>query len=96
MGIPALESQAACRSGCDLPSGIPLTYAIAVAAVNGNSFEKNFSEEEIQRLTNYVLPKMVIGGPGNLYACGGTVILASAFSISGIREFSGANLIPAI
>lgn len=61
LGIPALESQAACRSGCDLPSGIPLTYAIAVAAVNENSFGKNFREEEIQRLTNYVLPKMVIG-----------------------------------
>lgn len=39
---------------------------------------------------------LCVGGPGNLYACGGAVILASAFSISGIREFSGANLIPAI
>ena len=31
-------------------------------AVNGSTFGKNFTEEEIQRLTNYVLPKMVIGG----------------------------------
>ena len=42
--------------------GYPFTYAIAMEAVNGSSFGKNFSEEEIQRLTNYVLPKMVIGG----------------------------------
>ena len=42
--------------------GYPFTYAIAMESVNGSSFGKNFSEEEIQRLTNYVLPKMVIGG----------------------------------
>lgn len=42
--------------------GYPFTYGIAMEAVNGNAFGKNFSETEIQRLTNYVLPKMVIGG----------------------------------
>lgn len=42
--------------------GYPFTYGIAMEAVNGNTFGKNFSEEEVQRLTNYVLPKMVIGG----------------------------------
>lgn len=42
--------------------GYPFTYGIAMEAVNGNTFGRNFSEEEIQRLTNYVLPKMVIGG----------------------------------
>lgn len=42
--------------------GYPFTYGIAMEAVNGNTFGKDFNEEEIQRLTNYVLPKMVIGG----------------------------------
>lgn len=42
--------------------GYPFTYGIAMEAVNGNTFGKNFTEEEVQRLTNYVLPKMVIGG----------------------------------
>lgn len=42
--------------------GYPFTYGIAMEAVNGNTFGKDFSEEEVQRLTNYVLPKMVIGG----------------------------------
>lgn len=42
--------------------GYPFTYGIAMEAVNGSTFGKNFTEEEIQRLTNYVLPKMVIGG----------------------------------
>lgn len=42
----------------------------------------------------FMTPFLTAGVVGNLYACGGAVILASAFSISGIREFSGANLIP--
>ncbi|MCI8453977.1 MAG: hypothetical protein HFE84_05115 [Lachnospiraceae bacterium] len=42
--------------------GYPFTYGIAMEAVNGNTFGKDFTDEEIQRLTNYVLPKMVIGG----------------------------------
>ena len=39
-------------------------------------------------------PYLTAEAVGNLYACGGVVILASAFSMAGIREFSGANLIP--
>ncbi|MCI8511082.1 MAG: hypothetical protein HFE83_03690 [Lachnospiraceae bacterium] len=42
--------------------GYPFTYGIAMEAVNGNTFGKSFTDEEIRRLTNYVLPKMVIGG----------------------------------
>ncbi len=33
---------------------------------------------------------------GNLYACGGAVILSSAFSMSGIRNFQSPNLMPAM
>ena len=33
---------------------------------------------------------------GNLYACGGAVILSSAFSMAGIRNFYSPNLMPAM
>ena len=42
--------------------GYPFTFAVSQEAINGSSFGQNFSEEEIHRLTNYVMPKMVIGG----------------------------------
>ena len=42
--------------------GYPFTYGIAMEAVNGATFGKDFSEDEIRRINNYVVPKMVIGG----------------------------------
>lgn len=42
--------------------GYPFTYGLAAEAVNSNTRGKGYTEVEIQRLTNYVLPKMVIGG----------------------------------
>lgn len=42
--------------------GYPMTYGLAMEAVNSHTFGKDYNEEETQRLTNYVLPKMVIGG----------------------------------
>lgn len=55
--------------------GYPFTYGIAMEAVNGATFGHNFSEEEIHRLTNYVLPKMVIGGVTSVSIC--SVIIAA-------------------
>lgn len=42
--------------------GYPLTQGLAMEAVNSHTVGKGYSEEEVQALTNHLLPKMVIGG----------------------------------
>ncbi len=42
--------------------GYPVTYAVAMEAVNGAAYGKNYTEAELQRMTDYVLPKMLISG----------------------------------
>ena len=42
--------------------GYPLTQGLAMEAVNSHTIGKGYSEEEVQSLTNHLLPKMIIGG----------------------------------
>ena len=42
--------------------GYPVTYAVAMEVVNGAAADNDFSEQEIQNLTNQFLPKMLIAG----------------------------------
>ena len=42
--------------------GYPATYALSMEAINSNTLGKDYNPEEIRRLTNYILPRMVIGG----------------------------------
>ncbi|MEA4954271.1 MAG: hypothetical protein VB096_01975 [Pseudoflavonifractor sp.] len=42
--------------------GYPVTYAVAMEVVTGASFGRNFTPEQVQNLTDYVLPKMLIAG----------------------------------
>lgn len=42
--------------------GYPLTQGLAMEAVNSHTIGKGYSDEEVQRLTNHLLPKMIIGG----------------------------------
>ena len=55
--------------------GYPVTYAVAMEVSNGVSYGKGFSEEEQQRITNYVLPKMLIAGVASVSVA--SVVLAS-------------------
>lgn len=42
--------------------GYPVTYAVAMEVVNGASFGRDFTPEQMQNLTDYILPKMLIAG----------------------------------
>lgn len=42
--------------------GYPLTYGLASEAVNSNTLGKGYSDEQIIKLQNHLIPKMVIGG----------------------------------
>lgn len=42
--------------------GYPLTYGLASEAVNSNTLGKNYTDEQIMKLQNHLIPKMVIGG----------------------------------
>ncbi len=42
--------------------GYPLTYGLASEAVNSNIIGKNYTEEQVMRHQNHLIPKMVIGG----------------------------------
>lgn len=42
--------------------GYPTTYAVSMEVVNGVLQEESFQEKEVENLTNYILPKMVISG----------------------------------
>ena len=54
--------------------GYPVTYAVAMEAVGGASFGKNYTEEQIQNMTDYVLPKMLIAGVASVSVA--SVVLA--------------------
>ncbi len=42
--------------------GYPLTQGLAMEAVNSHTIGKEYADDEIQALTNHLLPKMIIGG----------------------------------
>lgn len=42
--------------------GYPMTYAVSMEVINGVVSESNCTGEEKQRLTDYILPKVIIGG----------------------------------
>ena len=56
--------------------GYPVTYAVAMEVVNGAAFGKNYTPEEMENMTNYVLPKMLISGVVSVSVA--SVLLASA------------------
>ena len=49
-------------TGLSCMFGYPVTYAVAMEVVTGAKMERNLSEEETQRLTDHLLPKMIIAG----------------------------------
>lgn len=49
-------------TGLSCMFGYPVTYAVSMEVVNGTTLDANFTELEIQNLTNYLLPKMLIAG----------------------------------
>lgn len=58
--------------------GYPVTYTVSMEAVNGAAVEADYSEEEIQNLTNYILPKMLIAGVTTVSVA--SVVIASVIS----------------
>ena len=42
--------------------GYPITYTVAMEVVQGVTDGGDYTEQEVQRLTDYVLPKMLIAG----------------------------------
>lgn len=55
--------------------GYPVTYAVAMEVSTGVSFGKGFTEVQIQNITDYVLPKMLIAGVASVSVA--SVVLAS-------------------
>lgn len=49
-------------TGLSCMFGYPVTYAVSMEVVNGTTLDGDFTESEIQNITNYVLPKMLIAG----------------------------------
>ncbi len=49
-------------TGISCMFGYPVTYAVATEVVTGTTFGKDFTPEEESRLTDYLLPKMLIAG----------------------------------
>lgn len=58
--------------------GYPLTYGLASEAVNSNILGKDYTEEQVMRLQNHLIPKMVIGGVVSVSIV--SVIVASIIS----------------
>ena len=61
-GVDAAIAWLSIAVGVTCLIGDPFTYGLAVETVNSNVTGRDYTEAEIGRLTNYVLPKMVIGG----------------------------------
>lgn len=55
--------------------GYPVTYAVAMEVATGVSFGKNYTEAQMQNITNYLLPKMLIAGVASVSVA--SVVLAS-------------------
>lgn len=49
-------------TGLSCMFGYPVTYAVSMEVVNGTTLDGDFTPSEIENLTNYLLPKMLIAG----------------------------------
>lgn len=49
-------------TGLSCMFGYPVTYAVSMEVINGTTIDGDFTESEIQNLTNHLLPKMLIAG----------------------------------
>lgn len=58
--------------------GYPFTLGLATEAVNNYTFGKDYSEVQVRRLENHLVPKMVIGGVASVSII--SVIIASVIS----------------